>query len=100
MYLLADIGGTTTRVAFSDDGKTLRDLTTFPTPATAEEGLVRLRGIAAKGGPRQNLTGLVIAIPGVIDRERGQLSASPNLPGWIVKPITLPLEETLQAPVT
>lgn len=99
MHLLVDIGGTTTRLAWSDDGRTLRGLTTFPTPATAEEGIARL-GEHAAAHAAQSPAGVVIGIPGVINRERGELAASPNLSGWVNKPIAQPLAEAAGAPVS
>ena len=39
MYILFDIGGTKTRVAFTDDLHTLREVAKFDTPPSYEEGI-------------------------------------------------------------
>lgn len=100
MYLLVDIGGTTTRLAWSDNDRTLRDLTTFPTPGTADEGLAQLRQYASAGTAHTPLAALVIGIPGIINREQGQLTTSPNLPGWVNKPLAQPLAQAIGTPVS
>lgn len=99
MHLLVDIGGTNTRLAWSDDDQTFHNVSTFKTPTDAAEGVARLIDAVKQEASGQKLGNVVIGIPGVIDHAHGLLTASPNLPGWIGRQLKQPLEQQLGAPV-
>ncbi len=87
MYLLFDIGGTTTRVAFSKDGKGFENEMTFPTPPDFENGIFAMTQAAEKLGAMRNIKFAGGGLPGVFDIDRSMLLRSPNLPDWIGKPV-------------
>ncbi len=83
-----DLGGTNTRVALIQEGEFVK-IARFPTQAQsgAAELITRLSAVinamADLGRQRgEEPVGLGVASPGVIDRQRGVVLFSPNLPGF------------------
>jgi predicted NBD/HSP70 family sugar kinase len=86
MIALFDIGGTHTRVAVSQDGKTFGELVVLDTPQPFEDGLEQLvRTIRELAGsePIKTIAG---GIAGPLDREHTMVVNAPNLPDWNGKP--------------
>jgi len=85
MILIADIGGTHTRIAVSKKGESFSPPLIFPTPKTAEEGFVRIREFAVAQGEKEGeeYSCAVIGIAGVFSPDRQTLVSSPHLSGWV-----------------
>lgn len=85
MIVGVDIGGTKTLVAeFSDNGKILREKR-FPTPKKYSDFITALRD-TVDGMSLQHIHAVCVAVPGLLDRQRGMVKALGNL-GWQNKPI-------------
>ncbi|HTE21866.1 MAG TPA: ROK family protein [Candidatus Limnocylindria bacterium] len=79
MYLAVDIGGTKTLVAsFSNEGE-IQERLKFPTPRDYQEFLDELAKNVANLST-SNLEVAVVAIPGLLDRQKGIVFALGNLP--------------------
>ena len=92
MFLLFDIGGTTTRMAISQTGDSLDDVKIFPTNHNFSEAIVQMKTIAdefSKGEKYHAVVGGVRAY----DKKRGQLFNQPNFPMWVDEPLLLKLKE-------
>jgi predicted NBD/HSP70 family sugar kinase len=100
MYLLFDIGGTKMRLAVSADGKTFSEPKICKTPTLNFNEGIRLFGELAKelsGGKK--ITASAGGIAGPLDRNRTKLVRSPNISGWVDKPLKDSLEQILDAGV-
>lgn len=87
MYVTIDIGGTTTRVAsFPNFSGPMDVLDKFPTADTPKEGMRRITNCLDRH-VRWPIKAVVVGIAGVVDPEKKQLLASPNLPGWVGEPL-------------
>lgn len=85
MYLAVDIGGTKTLVAsFSAEGELLQT-DKFPTPKDYEEFILNLAETVTKM-TTENVIAMGVAVPGLLNREKGIVYALGNLP-WSNKPI-------------
>lgn len=79
MYLAIDIGGTKTLVAsFSSEGELLEQVK-FPTPQDYRQFIDNLGNTVDKMSTN-NLQAVGVAVPGLIDREKGVVYALGNLP--------------------
>lgn len=100
MYIAFDIGGTKMRIAASRD---CRELVGEPriveTPKDFDEGVELFGKLAGelRGGEKIEMAGGGIAGP--LDKEKAKLLNSPNIPGWIGKPLKDKLSKILEAPV-
>ena len=100
-----DLGGTNLRIAAVDDsGKLLEKVTTGTKVSLGRDHVITemcdaIRTLAAKFGRTQELQGVGIGVPGIIDKRTGMLRESPNLPGWHDYPVRDEIERRLQAPV-
>ena len=99
MYLLFDIGGTKTRIAFSKDGKEIGEPIVFSTQQDFEEAMISIANSAKKLNINDELKSVCGGVPGVFDKNTGSLLSAPNLPNWVDKPIKSRLEEIFGAPV-
>lgn len=99
MYLLFDIGGTNTRVAFSKDGKDIGEPIVFPTPKDFDEAMKAMADAVATLGVVGSFKIACGGVPGVFDKTTGSLTFSPNLPGWVGKSLREKLIETIGSPV-
>lgn len=99
MFILFDIGGTKMRVAGSKDGVTFSEPQIIPTPKNFSEGIDAFIRIAERIAGRNGITAVAGGIAGPLDQDKTRLINSPNLPGWINKPLVSTLSEELNAPV-
>jgi glucokinase len=99
-----DLGGTQIRAALADDeGRILRRASCL---TLAEEGLKPVMG-RIKGAiyevmgatEREQLQGIGIVAPGLVDPWKGIIRGSPNLPGWKSVPLKALLEREFGLPV-
>lgn len=99
MYLLFDIGGTHTRLAVSQDGKKLENVTIFDTPQSFEEGieLIYLNAHALTRGKKAEA--IVGGIAGPLSKDKSRLVYAPHLKNWVQKPLKKELQTRLEAPV-
>lgn len=100
-----DMGGTNLRVAVVDStGSVLDRIATGTAVASGPDSVVddicaAVRELSGRSASAGRLLGIGIGVPGIIDRQRGMLRASPNLPGWIDYPMQRELESRLGARV-
>ncbi len=99
MYLLFDIGGTKTRIAFSSDGKSFDEPSIIPTPRAFKRGILLFRETALKLSGGRRIEAVAGGIAGPLDREKTMLVNSPHISGWIGKPLKKELQKVLKAPV-
>ena len=98
MYLLFDVGGTSTRIAVSSDKKTFLEPQTFGTPKEFKKGLgIFEKFLADLGNPK--ITAVCGGVPGPLDRTRSKITGAPNLSGWTGMPLKSELEKLFKAPV-
>jgi predicted NBD/HSP70 family sugar kinase len=87
MNFVCDIGGTKIRTAISWDGREVSDERVFYTPENFDEGMAVLEKIINEYAKKEPITAAAIGIAGVLDTRKYKLVSSPNLPGWVGKPI-------------
>lgn len=100
MYLLFDIGGTNMRVAASRNGATFERMEKIGTPSRDfNEGITAFCELARSVAGDEPIDGVVGGIAATLNRDHTQLVHSPNISGWVGKPLKETLEERLNAPV-
>lgn len=87
MFLLFDIGGTHVRLSIAPDINTLSDPLIFDTPQNFDEFESRLKYFVDKNIKDQKIEKVVGGIAGVLEEGGNKLLNSPNLKGWIGKPL-------------
>ena len=98
MYLLFDVGGTSTRIAVSYDKKTILEPQVFETPREFNKGIkVFEKFLADLGNPK--ITAVCGGVPGPLDKTKSTITHAPNLSGWNNKPLKSELEKLSKAPV-
>lgn len=98
--LLVDVGGTKTRVSVSTDGRRLADPIIYPTPRPFATGLVALIRTARRLTGGQELTRVIMGLPGLLNRQHNQLLAAGHLRSWEHQPLGAKLKQIFRAPVT
>lgn len=98
MYFLFDIGGTKIRLAGSN-GKTIRQIKIISTPKSQKDGLFLIKKMALKLAKGKKIKAAAGGIAGVFDKSQSRLVASPNLSGWVKRPLKEELEKILKASV-
>lgn len=81
------------------DGKTLGEAKVFPTPTDFSEGVLVFKRIKEEFFDGFQIKGVAGGLPGPFNREKTEIAAAPNLPGWNGKPLKIELEKVLEAPV-
>lgn len=94
-YIVVDLGGTSTRVALSSDGKTFSDKTKYDTPPTYKAGIDKLKEEIKKLAGEDGSYSVAMGMAGTFDVKTGVLIKSPNLPGWDGNRVGSDLEEGL-----
>jgi len=97
MYLLFDIGGTKTRIAISNDGKSFSDSVTIPTEKDFDEGMQKIKEAADNIILDNKITMISAGVAGSLNKEKTGLLVSPNISGWMGKSITQKLEDMFGA---
>lgn len=90
VLLGVDIGGTNTKIALV--GARGRSLASVMVPTRPREGgealFLRVRELIPDlTGTRREITAVGVGCAGLVDRNRGRVHSSPNLPGWENTPI-------------
>ncbi len=99
MDFLFDVGGTKMRFASSFDGENLHEVKVYKTPPNFDDGMKIFKDFIDKTDSSSTENSVCCGIAGVLDKDKKMLIASPNLPGWIVKPIKERLVEMTHAKV-
>lgn len=95
MNLALDIGGTKTRLGLISDTYRLLETEIFPTNKNYEAGLKEILDFVKAKDLR--ISNVCVGIAGVLDKDT--LFSSPNLKGWLGKPIKADFEKKLSANV-
>ena len=100
-YVLFDIGGSKTRVAVSEDLKTIVDSVRFDTPVKFSDGVKQIAQEAKKLVGKSRVRGVAGGIRGVLDDEKGSIVNDPggHLSSWADEPLTEQLKKILDAEV-
>jgi len=99
MYLLFDIGGTKTRIAYSDDGKTCSEPVVIRTPKIFDEGIAAIRDTAKELAGGKNIQAGAGGIRGVLNKEKTSLARDTVLVDWVGKPLLQKLTEAFSIPI-
>lgn len=97
--LTFDIGGSKIRICVSHDGKTLSETAVHPTPKKFVDGIHLFHAVAEELAHGRAITGVAGGIAGPLDSKKTMLVNSPNIPGWIRKPLVPQLQKTFHCPV-
>ncbi len=100
MYIVADIGGTKTRIAGSRDLENFGDPVILDTPQRYEEGLTIFGDVGRKLADEERIEGVVAGIKSIIsDDKRVPLTAPQNiLRDWKGRSLAADLEAALKTP--
>lgn len=99
MFLVFDIGGTNMRLAVSHDGKNIEEPKTLETPKDFDEGMSFFKKTALDLSDGEKIKASAGGIAGPLDGKKEMLVSSPNLPGWVKKPLKKTIEKFFDAPV-
>ena len=98
MKFLFDIGGSKMRISATFDGENFSKPIINKTPKTAEEGVNVFSDTVKEIAGDGEIEGFWGGITGVWNKERDQLVYSPNMEGWVNKPIADFFSEKFSAP--
>lgn len=98
--IVVDVGGTHTRVASSQDGKTIVRKERFPTPSGFAEGIEQITKVIKALSVEDAIDGVVVGIPGTIDHQADKTVIVSNIPSWNRKAVGKTLESFLNIPVS
>lgn len=99
MYLLFEVGGTKTRVGFSQDGKNIHGSQVFPTQKDYEQFIPQLKATTTTLSGDNTIKAISGGVPGVLDSRKAILVSAPHLPKWVGKPIKETLQDVFRVPV-
>lgn len=99
MYIVADIGGTKTRIAGSRDREHFDVPIILDTPQTYEEGLAVFVESVKKIASGETIEGIAIGLPGILSHGKRALFNAPHLPQWNGQPLADRLEADLHTRV-
>lgn len=97
-YVLLDIGGTKTRIALTEDLKTISDTNKFNTPLAFDSGIESIIKAIDSLKPKTKIKGICIGIRGLINEDRAGIENDAILSDWAKKPLTKILSEHYKAP--
>ncbi|MEZ4104611.1 MAG: ROK family protein [Candidatus Paceibacterota bacterium] len=98
-YLLIDIGGSKTQVAFSDNLQKLNAVKSFKTASTFKTGIDNIKKEVATLKLKGKIQGIAVGIRGLLNEERSGIENDSILADWAKKPLTETLEKEFKAPV-
>lgn len=99
MFLLFDIGATKMRLAVSRDGNSFAEPKIVETPKDFDEGMSLFKKTAAELSGGEKIKAATGGIAGLLDQKKEELVNSPNLPGWVNKPLKETIEKLMDVPV-
>jgi len=98
MFLVFDIGGTKMRLTVSRDGKNIEEPKILKTPKDFNEGMLIFKKTAMSLSDGEKIKASAGGIAGPLNRKKEKLINSPNLPGWVNKPLKETIEKFINAP--
>lgn len=98
-YILFDIGGTKTRVAISDDLKTLREVTNFKSKPDFKEGIAEMVKTIDKLAAGSSVKAVSGGIRGLLNEEKTGIHNDAVLSGWAGKSIVGELSKKYPVPI-
>lgn len=99
MYLVFDIGGTKTRLAYSKDLMTISEPLIFETPDSYEEGIKVFSKKAHELTDGKHIKAVAGGVPSPLDSDKAKMTNPPNIHDWKNKPLKADLEEALNTKV-
>lgn len=99
MYLLFDIGGTNTRIAFSGGADSFDNPVIIPTKSDFDEALVSMVETSRALVKDAKVGGIIAGITGRLDKTRTYIYKSSSLPGWVDKQLPTSFADAFNAPV-
>lgn len=99
MYILLDIGGTNTRIAFSRSGEKLDEITKIATAADFDEAMSAIEKVIQKYRLHGPVNRVCVGAPGAQDALHSMIINAPNLPLWNGRPLKETLESMTHASV-
>ncbi len=93
--ILFDIGGSKMRLAFSKDGISFEQPEIIETPQDYNVGVAKFVETAKKVAGNEKIDMVVGGIAGPFDEKKRSLVGSPNLQGWIGRPLKADIEREL-----
>ena len=99
MYILADIGGTKTRIARSRDLEKIDDPTIISTPVSYEQGIATIIATSKDLARGEKIEAMSVDITGLISEDGKTPLTGPHLPDWRKKPLGRELEAALSTRV-
>jgi len=97
MYLLIDIGGTTTRLGVAQTPTNIDQIVRLPTPASFTEAMDAITASAQELIADKKVDVIIAGAPGPMDAEKTQILNAPNLSGWNNQPLKQTLSQNFQA---
>lgn len=97
-YVLFDIGGTTTRVAVSEDLKSFEKPIRFTTPMNFKEGIEKIVEAVGKLTDK-DIRGAAGAVRGMLSEDRGMIAHDLVLERWVEEPLKETLAKKLDTKV-
>lgn len=89
MLIVVDVGGTKTRVAASSDGRSISSQVSFSTPESFEAGLIKINEAIEQFRRGVSIDGIVMGVPGTVERISGKTLVLPNLHDWDNRNLTI-----------
>ncbi len=99
MFLLFDIGGTKTRVAFSPDGENFEKPEVFQTPENFNDGILAIKKAAENISKEREIKAVCGGIAGSLNKDKTEALVLPNIKTWEGKPIAGELKKVFEVPV-
>ncbi|MBX4204868.1 MAG: ROK family protein [Candidatus Doudnabacteria bacterium] len=99
MYIVFDIGGTTTRFASSIDGSAISDTKTEPTPQNLDDAITLYKKMVNDLANGQKIDGIAGGIAGPFNAEKTMLVNAPHLPQWVNKPLDQKFQTIADCPI-
>ena len=87
MYILFDIGGTTSRFSSSLDGNSITETKTAPTPQNLDEAIIVYKKLVGELANGQEIEAMAGGVPGPLSPDKSMLVNAPHLRNWINKPL-------------
>lgn len=98
-YVLFDIGGTKTRIAFSNDLKTLDKVVNFKTPAAFSEGMKKVVDTILANAKSADVKAISGGIRGLLEDDKTGIHNDSVLSKWAGKSIVAALQKEFPVPV-
>jgi predicted NBD/HSP70 family sugar kinase len=99
MYIVADIGGTKTRIAKSKDLKSFEEPIIIDTLQDYEKGVEEVSNVITKVASNETIDAIAVAMAGVLSHDKRMVSGARHLPFWRSHDIVGELEKKFNTKV-